>query len=100
MEIIKTELEGLLIIKPDVFEDERGYFFESYNQGKFQKAGIDIKFVQDNESKSRKSVVRGTSFAVSPFEQGKLVRVMRGSVLDVAVDVRKDSPTYGKNGHP
>jgi dTDP-4-dehydrorhamnose 3,5-epimerase len=96
MEIIKTELEGLLIIKPDVFEDERGYFFESYNQEKFLKAGIDLKFVQDNESKSKKGVVRGLHLQSPPFEQGKLVRVMRGSVLDVAVDIRKKSPTYGK----
>ena len=96
MEIIKTELEGLLIIRPDVFEDERGYFFESYNQEKFHKAGIDLKFVQDNESKSKKGVVRGLHLQSPPFEQGKLVRVMRGSVLDVAVDIRRNSPTYGK----
>jgi dTDP-4-dehydrorhamnose 3,5-epimerase len=96
MEIIKTELEGLWIIKPDVFEDERGYFFESYNREKFINAGIDLKFVQDNESKSRKGVVRGLHLQAPPYEQGKLVRVMRGSVLDVAVDIRKNSPTYGK----
>jgi len=96
MQIIKTELEGLLIIKPDVFEDERGYFFESYNREKFKKAGIDLKFVQDNESKSKKGVVRGLHLQSPPFEQGKLVRVMRGSVLDVAVDIRKNSPTFGK----
>jgi dTDP-4-dehydrorhamnose 3,5-epimerase len=86
----------LLIIKPDVFEDERGYFFESYNREKFRDAGIDMKFVQDNESKSKKSVIRGLHFQAPPFEQGKLVRVMRGSVLDVAVDIRKNSPTFGK----
>jgi dTDP-4-dehydrorhamnose 3,5-epimerase len=97
MEIIKTELEGLLIIKPEVYEDERGYFFESYNSEKFRQAGIDLKFVQDNESKSRKGVVRGLHLQAPPFEQGKLVRVMRGSVLDVAVDIRKNSPTYGKH---
>jgi dTDP-4-dehydrorhamnose 3,5-epimerase len=96
MEIIKTELQGLLIIKPDVFEDERGYFFESYNREKFKNAGIDLKFVQDNESKSKKDVIRGLHLQAPPFEQGKLVRVMRGSVLDVAVDIRKNSPTYGK----
>ena len=96
MEIIKTELEGLLIIKPAVFEDERGYFFESYNLEKFIKAGIDVRFVQDNESKSKKGVVRGLHLQAPPFEQGKLVRVMRGSILDVAVDIRKDSPTFGK----
>ena len=96
MEIIETPLEGLLIIKPDVFEDERGYFFESFNYDKFLKAGLDMKFVQDNESKSKKGVLRGLHFQAPPFEQGKLVRVMRGSVLDVAVDIRKNSPTYGK----
>ena len=96
MEIIKTPLEGLLIIKPDVFEDDRGYFFESFNQDKFLKAGLDLNFLQDNESKSKKRVLRGLHFQAPPFAQGKLVRVMRGSVLDVAVDIRKDSPTYGK----
>ena len=96
MEIIKTPLEGLLIIKPDVFEDERGYFFESFNHDKFLKAGLDIKFVQDNESKSKKGVLRGLHFQAPPFAQGKLVRVMRGSVLDVAVDIRTNSSTYGK----
>ena len=96
MEIIKTPLEGLLIIKPDVFEDERGYFFESFNYGKFLKLGLDLEFLQDNESKSKKGVLRGLHFQAPPFAQGKLVRVMRGSVLDVAVDIRKKSPTYGK----
>ena len=96
MEIIKTPLEGLLIIKPDVFEDERGYFFESFNYEKFLNLGLDLKFLQDNESKSRRNVLRGLHFQSPPFAQGKLVRVMRGSVLDVAVDIRKNSPTYGK----
>ncbi|MCX6277743.1 MAG: dTDP-4-dehydrorhamnose 3,5-epimerase [Bacteroidetes bacterium] len=96
MEIITTPLEGLLIIKPDVFEDERGYFFESFNHEKFLKAGLDLKFLQDNESKSKKGVLRGLHFQAPPFAQGKLVRVMRGSVLDVAVDIRKSSSTYGK----
>lgn len=96
MEIIKTPLEGLFIIKPDVFEDERGYFFESFNHGKFFNMGLDLKFFQDNESKSKRGVLRGLHFQSPPFAQGKLVRVMRGSVLDVAVDIRKDSPTYGK----
>lgn len=96
MEIIKTPLDGLLIIKPDVFEDERGYFFESYNHGTFLKEGLEITFLQDNESKSKKGVLRGLHFQAPPFAQGKLVRVMRGSVLDVAVDIRKNSPTYGK----
>lgn len=96
MEIIKTPLEGLLIIKPAVFEDDRGYFFESYNREKFMENGIDVSFVQDNESKSKRGVLRGLHFQRSPYAQGKLVRVMRGSVLDVAVDIRKGSPTYGK----
>ena len=96
MEIINTSIEGLLIIKPDVFEDERGYFFESFNQQKFQNAGIDVRFVQDNESKSKKGVVRGLHFQLSPYEQGKLVRVIAGSALDVAVDLRKNSASYGK----
>ena len=96
MEIIKTPLEGLLIIKPDVFQDDRGYFFESFNHGRFLNRGLDLKFLQDNESKSKKGVLRGLHFQAPPFAQGKLVRVMRGSVLDVAVDIRKNSPTYGK----
>jgi dTDP-4-dehydrorhamnose 3,5-epimerase len=96
MEIIRTPLDGLLIIKPDVYEDERGYFFESFNYGKFLNLGLDLKFLQDNESKSKKGVLRGLHFQAPPFAQGKLVRVMRGSVLDVAVDLRKNSPTYGK----
>ena len=96
MEIIYTPIEGLLIIKPDVFEDGRGYFFESFNQEKFITAGLDFKFVQDNESMSKKGVLRGLHFQAPPFAQGKLVRVIRGSVLDVAVDIRNGSPTYGK----
>lgn len=96
MQIIETEIPDLLIIKPQVFEDDRGYFFESYNLEKFVNAGIDVNFVQDNESKSMKSVLRGLHFQAPPFAQGKLVRVMRGAVLDVAVDLRKESPTYGK----
>ena len=96
MEIIKTSIEGLLIIKPDVFKDERGYFFESYNKERFAKEGLTMDFVQDNESKSSKSVLRGLHFQKPPYAQGKLVRVVKGSVMDVAVDLRKDSPTYGK----
>ena len=96
MEIVKTPIEGLLIIKPDVFEDARGYFFESYNRENFSAHGIDVNFVQDNESKSGKDVLRGLHFQDPPYAQGKLVRVMQGSVLDVAVDIRKGSPTYGK----
>jgi dTDP-4-dehydrorhamnose 3,5-epimerase len=96
MEIVSTPLAGLLIIKPDVFEDDRGYFFESHNYLKFLNAGLDVKFLQDNESKSKKGVLRGLHFQAPPFDQGKLVRVIRGSVIDVAVDIRKDSPTYGR----
>ncbi len=96
MEIVKTPIEGLLIIKPNVFEDDRGYFFESYNREVFLKHGLDLNFVQDNESKSKKGVLRGMHFQNPPFAQGKLVRVVRGAVLDVAVDIRKGSPTYGK----
>lgn len=96
MEIVKTSLEGLLIIKPDVFEDDRGYFFESFNREKFMHAGLNMNFLQDNESKSKKGVLRGLHYQAPPFDQGKLVRVIRGSVLDVAVDIRKGSPTYGK----
>ncbi len=96
MEIIKTKIPGLLIIKPTVFEDERGYFFESYNNEKFQEAGIDVRFLQDNESKSQKGVLRGLHFQNPPHDQGKLVRVMQGAVVDVAVDIRAGSPTYGQ----
>ncbi len=96
MEIVETGIKDLLIIEPKVFEDERGYFFESYNRDKFIEAGIDVDFVQDNESRSMKNVLRGLHFQRPPFTQGKLVRVMHGSVLDVAVDLRKDSETYGK----
>lgn len=96
MQIIETEIRDLLIIKPQVFEDDRGYFFESYNREKFINAGIDVNFVQDNESKSMKNVLRGLHFQAPPFAQGKLVRVMKGAVLDVAVDLRLGSPSYGK----
>jgi len=96
MEIIQTEIPAVQIIKPTVFEDSRGYFFESYNKEKFLASGIDQNFVQDNESKSMKGVLRGLHFQRPPFAQGKLVRVMKGAVLDVAVDLRKMSPTYGK----
>ncbi len=96
MEVIKTKIPDLYIVKPTVFEDHRGYFFESYNKENFLRNGIDHNFVQDNESKSSKGVLRGLHFQKPPFAQGKLVRVMKGSVLDVAVDIRKNSPTYGK----
>jgi len=96
MEIVKTKIPDLYIIKPRVFEDNRGYFFESYNKNIFLQNGIDQNFVQDNESKSSKGVLRGLHFQKTPFAQGKLVRVMQGAVLDVAVDLRKASPTYGE----
>jgi dTDP-4-dehydrorhamnose 3,5-epimerase len=96
MQIEKNHIDGLRVIKPDVFDDPRGYFFESYNIEKFRQLGIDVLFLQDNESKSGKGVLRGLHFQVPPYEQGKLVRVIRGAVLDVAVDLRKSSPTYGQ----
>ena len=95
MNIIKTDIEGLLIIEPRVFGDARGYFFESFNSRDFkEQTGIDVNFVQDNESKSRYGVVRGLHFQKPPYAQTKLVRVVVGSVLDVAVDIRKGSPTF------
>lgn len=97
MEIIETDIKDLLIIKPKVFEDARGYFFESYNEAVLKKNGIDVNFIQDNQSLSNTSVLRGLHFQAPPFAQGKLVRVIKGAVLDVAVDIRKKSPTYGKN---
>jgi len=96
MEIIETNLNGLLVIKPKVFEDERGYFFESYNYQLFKQAGLDFNFVQDNQSLSHTGVLRGLHFQNNPNAQGKLVRVISGSVFDVAVDIRKKSPTYGQ----
>ena len=96
MEFEKTTIEGLFVIKPRVFIDERGYFYESYNKAIFDKNGLDLDFVQDNQSLSHKGVLRGLHFQAPPFAQGKLVRVIQGSVLDVAVDIRPHSPTYGK----
>lgn len=95
MEIIPTEIRDLLIIKPDVFADDRGYFFESYNKEKLAEKGIATSFVQDNESKSKKGVLRGLHYQKKPYAQGKLVRVIQGAVLDVAVDIRIGSPTFG-----
>jgi dTDP-4-dehydrorhamnose 3,5-epimerase len=97
MRVIATPISDLLIIQPKVFEDERGYFFESYNRSLFEKHHIDAEFVQDNQSLSQKNVLRGLHFQHPPFAQGKLVRVIKGSVLDVAVDIRKNSPTYGQH---
>ena len=92
----KTEISGLLVFEPKVFEDSRGYFFESYNERIFQEAGIDLKFVQDNQSSSLYGVIRGLHYQLPPHAQAKLVRVLRGTILDVAVDIRKGSPTFGK----
>lgn len=97
MKISKTPIADLLIIQPRVFEDGRGYFYESYNKQAFFANGIDVDFTQDNQSLSQKGVVRGLHFQAPPFEQGKLVRVIQGAVLDVAVDIRKGSPTYGEH---
>lgn len=97
MEIIQTDIEGVVILKPRVFEDERGYFFESYSKREFDKQVREINFVQDNESRSQYGVVRGLHYQKWPFTQSKLVRVLRGRVLDIAVDIRQGSPTYGKH---
>ncbi|MDE6272245.1 MAG: dTDP-4-dehydrorhamnose 3,5-epimerase [Muribaculaceae bacterium] len=97
MEIIKTEIEGVVIIKPRVFEDARGYFYESYNKKEFDEKVAPTDFVQDNQSKSSRGVMRGLHFQCPPFAQAKLVRCVEGKVLDVAVDIRKGSPTYGKH---
>lgn len=96
MNVIKTHIEGVVIIEPRLFKDDRGYFFESFNQEEFQKKVGNITFVQDNESKSSYGVIRGLHFQKPPFAQSKLVRVVRGAVLDVAVDIRQGSPTFGK----
>ncbi len=96
MKVAKTEIEGLLIIEPDVFGDDRGFFVETYNKERYIKNGIDVEFVQDNLSKSVKGVLRGLHFQKTPFAQGKLVQVINGSVLDVAVDMRYDSKTFGE----
>lgn len=97
MEIIKTGIEGVMIVEPKVFGDERGYFFESFSQRELERLGINTVFVQDNESKSCFGVLRGLHFQAPPFAQAKLVRCVRGKVLDVAVDIRKGSPTYGQH---
>lgn len=96
MKIITTAISNLVLVQPDVFPDQRGYFFESYSKEKFRQLGINADFVQDNESMSQRLVLRGLHFQKPPFAQGKLVRVVRGSVLDVAVDLRRNSKTYGK----
>lgn len=97
MKIEETFIEGLKVITPQVFYDKRGYFFESYNEKTFKDNGLDMVFVQDNESKSDKDVLRGLHFQKPPFCQGKLIRVIKGSVMDVVVDLRKASKTYGQH---
>lgn len=97
MEVIKTDIEGLLILEPRVFEDARGYFFESFSQREFEEKVGSVRFVQDNESMSSYGVMRGLHFQRPPYTQTKLVRCVVGKVLDVAVDIRKGSPTYGKH---
>ena len=96
MNIIKPSIKGLLVIKPEVFEDDRGHFFESWSKESYQKIDLDLDFVQDNQSLSQKGVLRGLHFQNPPFEQGKLVRVIKGAVIDVAVDIRRNSDTYGQ----
>lgn len=97
MEVIKTNIEGVIILEPRVFRDVRGYFFESYSKRVFDELGRPVDFVQDNESMSTRGVMRGLHFQRPPFSQSKLVRCVKGQVLDVAVDIRKGSPTYGKH---
>ena len=98
MKISSLPIEGLLIIEPSIFSDDRGTFMESFRQDQFQElSGVDVQFVQDNESKSSKGVLRGLHFQKPPFDQAKLVRCVEGKVMDVAVDIRKGSPTYGKH---
>lgn len=97
MNIEKTFIEDLVIISPSVFEDERGYFFEAYNKSTIQQLGVQIDFVQDNQSFSKKGTLRGLHYQNPPFAQTKLVRVLEGEIMDVAIDLRKDSSTFGKH---
>ena len=97
MTIENTFIEDLVIITPRVFEDTRGYFFEAYNQAKFNENGINYQFIQDNQSFSKRGVIRGLHLQINPFAQAKLVRVLEGEILDVAVDLRKNSATYGQH---
>ena len=92
-----TTIQDLVIINPAVFHDERGYFFEAYNQAKFNENGINYQFIQDNQSYSTRGVIRGLHLQINPYAQAKLVRVLQGEILDVAVDLRKNSPTYGEH---
>lgn len=97
MTIEKTTIQDLVIIQPTVFKDSRGYFFEAYNQAKFHEKGITYQFIQDNQSFSKRGVIRGLHLQINPFAQAKLVRVLEGEILDVAVDLRKNSATYGQH---
>lgn len=92
----QTNIPGLLIFEPKVFEDSRGYFFEAYNENSFMDEGVDVRFVQDNQSRSSYGVIRGLHYQLPPYAQSKLVRVLEGAILDVAVDIRKGSPTFGQ----
>ena len=96
MSFIKTDFPGLLIFEPKIWNDDRGYFFESYNQRAFTEEGVEINFVQDNQASSSFGVIRGLHYQMNPFAQTKLIRVLSGSILDVAVDIRKNSPTFGR----
>src|SRR3990167_10875078 len=97
MKFIKTEIPEVIVIEPDVFEDERGYFFESFNQKEFESKIGPVNFVQDNMSHSKYGVLRALHYQLEPYAQAKLIAAIRGKILDVAVDIRKNSPTYGKN---
>lgn len=97
MNIEQTAIKDLVVLNPTVFEDSRGYFFEAYNQAKFEHNGITYQFIQDNQSFSKRGVIRGLHLQDKPFAQAKLVRVLQGEILDVAVDLRKESPTYGQH---
>lgn len=97
MNVIKTDIEGVVVIEPKVFDDARGYFFESYSKRRFDEAVRPVEFVQDNESMSTRGVIRGLHFQRPPFSQSKLVRCVSGAVLDVVVDIRRGSPTYGRH---
>src|SRR5688572_17679051 len=96
MPFTETGFPGLYVFDPVVLEDTRGFFFESYNQKVFEEQGIDVSFVQDNQSKSSYGVIRGLHYQLPPFPQAKLIRVLSGKILDIALDIRKGSPTYGK----
>ncbi len=97
MKVIQTGIADLLVIEPQVFGDHRGYFFESFRKDVLGEHGVDLEFIQDNQSMSKKNILRGLHFQKPPYEQGKLVRVLSGAVIDVVVDIRKESKTYGKS---